>query len=177
MADEAGTHYEDIINEMTLGHKYIFDQFGVRPKVGWHIDPFGHSNQVSTLYSQMGFDAFSIYRIHHDDVDKRMADKNLEFVWRGSKSLDKESDIFWNYLDTGYKAPDECELFSQYGGGVQYTVDDDRWVQWDEDLPTYAVSSMQLMSIGTRPISNQRLTSVLKLVRSELFGMTMATTC
>lgn len=139
MADEAGTHYEDIINEMTLGHKYIFDQFGVRPKVGWHIDPFGHSNQVSTLYSQMGFDAFSIYRIHHDDVDKRMADKNLEFVWRGSKSLDKESDIFVHVLDSGYAAPAECNFYATDAGQTYYWTPDDQWAQWDDDLPTYVV--------------------------------------
>ena len=142
MTDEAGAYYEDIINEMTLGHKYIFDQFGVRPTVAWHVDPFGHSNQVMSLYADMGFDTFTLDRIHYDDDKYRKEHQKMEFIERGSKSLDKESDIFLNYLDTGYKAPDECELFSQYGGGVQYTVDDDRWVQWDEDLPTYVVSPM-----------------------------------
>lgn len=43
MHDEAATHYVDMIDQTTLGHRYIKEQFGKIPRIGWQIDPFGHS--------------------------------------------------------------------------------------------------------------------------------------
>lgn len=43
MHDEAATHYVDMVDQTTLGHRYIMDQFGKVPRIGWQIDPFGHS--------------------------------------------------------------------------------------------------------------------------------------
>ncbi|KAK8799679.1 hypothetical protein WA158_006227 [Blastocystis sp. Blastoise] len=137
MADEATTHYEDIINEMTLGSKFIYDEFGIRPTVAWHVDPFGHSSQVASLYSQMGFDTFTFWRIHYDDVENRKKTKNLEFIWRGSKSSGEESDIFTHYLESSYIAPNECDFFSRSIGEAYMDTDNKKWVQWDNSLPTF----------------------------------------
>jgi alpha-mannosidase len=43
MHDEAATHYIDMIDQTTLGHRFIKDEFGIIPIIGWQIDPFGHS--------------------------------------------------------------------------------------------------------------------------------------
>lgn len=43
MHDEAATHYVDMIEQTTLGHNFIKKEFGVTPRIGWQIDPFGHS--------------------------------------------------------------------------------------------------------------------------------------
>lgn len=43
MHDEAATHYVDMIDQTTLGHRFIKEQFGKTPRIGWQIDPFGHS--------------------------------------------------------------------------------------------------------------------------------------
>jgi len=43
MHDEAATHYIDMIDQTTLGHRFIKDEFNKTPTVGWQIDPFGHS--------------------------------------------------------------------------------------------------------------------------------------
>ncbi|KAK3182849.1 hypothetical protein Dsin_030135 [Dipteronia sinensis] len=43
MHDEAVTHYTDMIDQTTLVHRFIKNEFGVTPRIGWQIDPFGHS--------------------------------------------------------------------------------------------------------------------------------------
>lgn len=43
MHDEGPTHYIDMIDQTTLGHLFIKVEFNVTPRVGWQIDPFGHS--------------------------------------------------------------------------------------------------------------------------------------
>jgi alpha-mannosidase len=43
MHDEASTHYIDMIDQTTLGHRYIKKIFNKVPRIGWQIDPFGHS--------------------------------------------------------------------------------------------------------------------------------------
>lgn len=43
MHDEATVHYIDMIDQTTLGHSFIKQEFNKTPKAGWQIDPFGHS--------------------------------------------------------------------------------------------------------------------------------------
>lgn len=43
MHDEAATHYIDMIDQTTLGHRLIKENFNKVPRAGWQIDPFGHS--------------------------------------------------------------------------------------------------------------------------------------
>ena len=56
MHDEACATYEDMIINMQLGHKFLHDNFGVQPKIGWTIDPFGHSSTNARLFAEMGFE-------------------------------------------------------------------------------------------------------------------------
>lgn len=82
MHDEACVHYEDMINNMMFGHQFILKEFGITPKIGWQLDPFGHSNGNARLFAEMGFDAFFFSRIDYQDKEKRLAEKSLEWVWR-----------------------------------------------------------------------------------------------
>ncbi len=55
MNDEATAHYNAIIDQMTLGLKFIENNFGpnARPTIGWQIDPFGHSAEQASIFSRV----------------------------------------------------------------------------------------------------------------------------
>jgi alpha-mannosidase len=65
MHDEASVHYEDMINNMLIGHNFVMREFGITPRVAWHIDPFGHSSANADLLAKMGFDAFIFTRLDY----------------------------------------------------------------------------------------------------------------
>ncbi len=44
--------------QTTRGHRFLNATFGHTPRVGWQIDPFGHSaTHASLLSGALGFDA------------------------------------------------------------------------------------------------------------------------
>ncbi|KAL9966329.1 hypothetical protein ACROYT_G024383 [Oculina patagonica] len=107
MNDEAGTHYNAIIDQMTYGLNFVEESFGydARPRIAWHIDPFGHSNEQASIFAQMSFDGFFFGRIDYQDKKLRLEQQRMELVWRGSKSLGQNSDIFTGVLYNGYNPP------------------------------------------------------------------------
>jgi len=105
MHDEAASHFVSMIDQTTLGHEFLKSQLDYMPRVGWQIDPFGHSNTHAWLSSEVGFDALYFGRIDYQDHDKRMAEKTMEMVWKGSNSL-KEAQVFTGAFTSGnYGAP------------------------------------------------------------------------
>ncbi|THF95734.1 hypothetical protein TEA_025327 [Camellia sinensis var. sinensis] len=94
MHDEAAPHYIDMIDQTTLGHRFIKEEFDVTPRIGWQIDPFGHSAvQAYLLGAEVGFDSLFFGRIDYQDRAKRKNEKSLEVVWRGSKSLGSSAQV------------------------------------------------------------------------------------
>lgn len=63
MQDEALTTFGADIDQMTLGHQFLFQNFGVKPTKGWQIDPFGASSVTPLLNKLTGFDAHLIDRV------------------------------------------------------------------------------------------------------------------
>lgn len=63
MHDEACPSYDDMINNMYYGHKFLFDEFNYIPKVAWQLDPFGHSASNAMICSELGYDAIFLGRI------------------------------------------------------------------------------------------------------------------
>ncbi|KAL5724488.1 alpha-mannosidase [Ranunculus cassubicifolius] len=106
MHDEASPHYIDMIDQTTLGHRFIKQEFGVTPRVGWQIDPFGHSAvQAYLLGAEVGFDSLFFGRIDYQDREKRKKEKSLEVVWRGSQTLGSSAQIFAGAFPEHYEPP------------------------------------------------------------------------
>ena len=80
MHDEASAHYVSMIDQTTLGHRFLKEELNYLPRVGWQIDPFGHSSTHAWLSSEVGFDALFFGRIDYQDHNKRMADQAMEMV-------------------------------------------------------------------------------------------------
>ena len=127
MHDEANTHYMGMIDQTTLGHTFLKKELGVVPKVGWQIDPFGHSaTQGGLLTSGVGFDALYFGRIHYVDLENRKKNAECEGLW--SSSTDNSS-VFWG-LTGSYSG--------NYGGPTGFCFDalcdDETLVRLSEDV-------------------------------------------
>uniref|UniRef100_A0A8D8LJC1 Alpha-mannosidase n=2 Tax=Cacopsylla melanoneura TaxID=428564 RepID=A0A8D8LJC1_9HEMI len=107
MSDEASPHYSALIDQMTLGLKYLNDTFGEcgQPKVAWQIDPFGHSAEVALEFADMGFDGVFFGRIDHEDIALRKKNKTMEMVWRPDDTLGPEGDFFTGVMYNIYDPP------------------------------------------------------------------------
>lgn len=104
MNDEATTHYNSIIDQMTLGLRFLNDTFGRCgiPRVAWQIDPFGHSREQANLFAQMNFDGLFFSRIDFEDKFNRRANRQMEMVWHGSDDLGSSGDLFTSVMNNGY---------------------------------------------------------------------------
>jgi len=87
MHDEAVVTHEAAILQMTVGHRFLLDTFGVVPEYGWQVDPFGASAATPTHLAMMGFKGHVISRVDYRLKEARQRARTLEFLWRGSKSL------------------------------------------------------------------------------------------
>uniref|UniRef100_A0A673AG95 Glycoside hydrolase family 38 N-terminal domain-containing protein n=1 Tax=Sphaeramia orbicularis TaxID=375764 RepID=A0A673AG95_9TELE len=75
MHDEAVTDLNDDILQMTEGHGFLYQTFGVRPRFSWHVDPFGASATTPVLFALAGFDAHVVSRIDYDLKDAMQKNK------------------------------------------------------------------------------------------------------
>ena len=82
MSDEAAPHFDDFINNMMKGHDFLLKEFNYKPRIAWHIDPFGHSNASPRLFADMGFDAWFFARLDYQDKARRLNVSEMEWVWR-----------------------------------------------------------------------------------------------
>jgi len=62
--DEATTYYEDIIDQMTYGHQYIYNTFNKTIKTGWSVDSFGSSLVNCYIQEKMGIENIFLSRIN-----------------------------------------------------------------------------------------------------------------
>uniref|UniRef100_A0A131YE74 Alpha-mannosidase n=1 Tax=Rhipicephalus appendiculatus TaxID=34631 RepID=A0A131YE74_RHIAP len=107
MNDEACVHYTNVIDQMTYGMRKLNDTFGKCgvPRIGWQIDPFGHSREFASLLAQMGMDGYFFGRLDYQDFRARKKEHRLEFVWSASENLGKAANIFTGILPNTYSPP------------------------------------------------------------------------
>ena len=80
--DEATTNYADILRNFEVGLEFLWQEFGIRPKIGWQLDPFGHSSVSARMMAEMGMESIFMGRINEQDFELRKYAKNLEFSWK-----------------------------------------------------------------------------------------------
>jgi len=102
------------------------------PSIGWQIDPFGHSNTNARLMAEMGFDAFFFARLDFQDKEKRLADKEMEYIWRPSwEELGERGQIFTHALYAHYSAPSGFDFDTLNTDDA--IVDDERLTSYNVD--------------------------------------------
>ena len=79
--DEAATYYKHLINNMRIGLKFLKEEFNYIPRIGWYIDPFGHSSANSHILSLMNYKQIVLTRIDYLEKKYRIDNHNLEFVY------------------------------------------------------------------------------------------------
>lgn len=53
------------------------------PRIGWHIDAFGHSSTNARLFADFGFEAMFVARLDRKDKgDDKLKNKAMDFLWR-----------------------------------------------------------------------------------------------
>ena len=47
-----------------MGHAFLMDTFGIKPKIGWQLDPFGHSAAMAELLAELGLETMVFSRMN-----------------------------------------------------------------------------------------------------------------
>ena len=47
-----------------MGHAFLQEEFGIKPKIAWQLDPFGHSAAHAELLSELGFETMVFARMN-----------------------------------------------------------------------------------------------------------------
>ena len=77
-----------------MGHDFLRKEFGIKPKIGWQLDPFGHSAANAELFEELGLETILFARMNEDDAKHRKLEQDLQFYWRPKfKSFEKDASI------------------------------------------------------------------------------------
>jgi lysosomal alpha-mannosidase len=94
-ADEATVEYYNQMENLEAGWQFLEETFGVRPHVGWQLDPFGYASYTPSLLEKQGFDTLFITRIGSLVKDNLRENGHLRFIWRGH---DSDKGVFVNAI-------------------------------------------------------------------------------
>ncbi|KAH8608095.1 Glycosyl hydrolases family 38 N terminal domain [Trypanosoma vivax] len=133
MHDEATPYYTDMIDQTTLGHRWLLRELNVVPRVGWQADPFGHSStQATMLTARADFLGTYFSRVDYRDYKNRAKTGGRQFWWDASPSLPElrtfaEINLHGTYCSPpGFKWDLADDLESARVGSVTDDVIDDK---------------------------------------------------
>eukprot|EP00730_Choanoeca_flexa_P003248 TRINITY_DN11341_c0_g1_i2.p1 TRINITY_DN11341_c0_g1~~TRINITY_DN11341_c0_g1_i2.p1 ORF type:complete len:1226 (+),score=295.66 TRINITY_DN11341_c0_g1_i2:167-3844(+) len=82
MTDEASSHVYAMVDQLIEGQRWVNRTFGVIPRTGWSIDPFGQSSTMAMINNRAGVKSMIIDRIHWRLKQFMQRNKQLVFRWR-----------------------------------------------------------------------------------------------
>ena len=95
-----------------MGHAFLQEEFGIKPKIAWQLDPFGHSAAHAELLSELGFETMVFARMNEQEAKHRKLEQDLQFIWYPKfKSFTEDdadsekSGIFTHVLFDHYNPP------------------------------------------------------------------------
>ena len=113
--DEATTYYEDIIEQMTLGHDFLKNEFDYIPKVFHYINIRVDGKLIHlviqmewllcivkwdwVLFSWLEWILKTKYLSLSNFKFKRISNKELEFIWKPNNRDSVFAHIFFNHYD------------------------------------------------------------------------------
>jgi len=60
-----------MILNMHKGRLFLEKEFELYPKIGWQLDPFGHSETNAKIFAEIGLDSMVFARWNDKDLKKR----------------------------------------------------------------------------------------------------------
>ena len=106
--DEACPTYDAMITNYIQGAKFVKEAFGeeqaAKLKIGWQLDPFGHSNTLAKIVAEMGYEALFFARIKQSDKELMAKNQSLEFLWDVSPYAPP---LFTHIFKNHYSSPKE----------------------------------------------------------------------
>lgn len=119
------------------------NEFNVTPRVGWNIDPFGHTEGTAAMYHDFGFDAFFFSRSHADKVKERFAHRGSHFLWRPfSDHFGKQKEILTGMISDGIQGYGYNKGFTYDEDTEAGVSDEDTGIQDDPTLAGFNVEAM-----------------------------------
>lgn len=82
MNDEANSHWNSILQQLTVGHQWLIRNLNYTPTTAWTIDPFGLSPTMAEMLHGAGLKNLVIQRVHYAIKKHLAAQKQLEFRWK-----------------------------------------------------------------------------------------------
>ena len=99
MNDEALPSYKESMLQMRLGLDFLKETFGIRPNIGWQIDPFGHSAVTVSVQHKLGYEVLIGNRISNNLKDKMRNEVGYNFIWEGHQvDKDKSEDFILAHI-------------------------------------------------------------------------------
>jgi hypothetical protein len=108
MHDEATTNYKEMISNMKLGLEFVHENFGVKPSIGWQIDPFGASASMVSILHKLGYKKLVHNRVVNEIKTQMSTSDGFSFNWQGHQvdPNERNSKIFTTFMQYHYNLPD-----------------------------------------------------------------------